>query len=66
MRNLPYGFESYLVNVKTIRQIVQIFVAFSKNLNFTLSLHSIHCAAKIELKKGPINKLKHDCVFRKL
>ena len=35
LRNLPYGFDIYLVNVKTIRQIVQIFVAFSEKLNFT-------------------------------
>ena len=34
MRNRPYGFEIYLVNVKTIRQIAQIFVAFSEKLNF--------------------------------
>ena len=34
MRNHPYGFENYLVNVKTIRKIAQIFVAFSKKLNF--------------------------------
>ena len=35
MRNRPYGFEIYLVNVKTIRTIMQIFVAFSEKLNFT-------------------------------
>ena len=35
MRNRPYGFEIYLVNVKTIRTIAQIFVAFSEKLNFT-------------------------------
>ena len=34
MHKLPYGFEIYLVNVKTIRQIAQIFVAFSEKLNF--------------------------------
>ena len=28
-------FEIYLVNVKTIRTIMQIFVAFSEKLNFT-------------------------------
>ena len=33
MRNCLYGFEIYLVNVKTIRTIVQIFVAFSEKLN---------------------------------
>ena len=35
VRNRPYGFEIYLVNVKTIRTIAQIFVAFSEKLNFT-------------------------------
>ena len=34
MRNLPYGFDVCQVNVKTIRQIGQIFVAFSEKLNF--------------------------------
>ena len=34
MRNHPYGFDIYLVNVKTIRTIAQIFVAFSEKLNF--------------------------------
>ena len=33
--NRPYGFEIYLVNVKTLRTIAQIFVAFSEKLNFT-------------------------------
>ena len=34
VRNRPYGFEIYLVNVKTIRTIAQIFVAFSEKLIF--------------------------------
>ena len=34
MRNCLYGFEIYLVNVKTMRTIAQIFVAFSEKLNF--------------------------------
>ena len=34
VRNRPYGFEIYLVNVKTIRTIAHIFVAFSEKLNF--------------------------------
>ena len=34
MRNLPNGFDTYLVNVKTIRKIAQILVAFSGKLNF--------------------------------
>ena len=35
VRNGPYGFEIYLVNVKTMRKIAQIFVAlaFSEKLN---------------------------------
>ena len=32
--NRPYGFEIYLVNVKTMRTIAQIFVVFSEKLNF--------------------------------
>ena len=38
MRNRSYGFEIYLVNVKTIRQITQNFVAFSEKLNFKTKL----------------------------
>ena len=34
-RNRPYGFDIYYVNVKALRTIAQIFVAFSKKLNFT-------------------------------
>ena len=34
MRNRPYGFEIYLVNVKTMKTIAQIFLAFSEKLNF--------------------------------
>ena len=30
----PYGFDIYLLNVKTIRKIAQLFLAFSENLNF--------------------------------
>ena len=36
--NRPYGFEIYLVNVKTMRMIAQIFVTFSEKLNFTGTL----------------------------
>ena len=35
LQNLSYGFDIYLVNVKTIGQIVQIFVSFSEKLIFT-------------------------------
>ena len=40
-RNLPYGFDIYLVNVKTIRQIAQIFVASSEKLNFKIVTYRI-------------------------
>ena len=35
VRNRPYGFEIYLVYLKTMRTIAQIFVAFTEKLNFT-------------------------------
>ena len=35
LRHPPYGFDIYLVNVKTIRRMAQIFVAFSEKMNFT-------------------------------
>ena len=34
MYNRSYGFEIYLVNVKTMKTIAQISVAFSEKLNF--------------------------------
>ena len=34
VHNRTYGFEIYLVNVKTMRTIAQIFVAFSEKLDF--------------------------------
>ena len=34
LRNLPHGFDVYRVNFKTMRKIVQIFVAFSDKVNF--------------------------------
>ena len=34
LRHPPYGFDIYLVNVKTIRRMAQIFVAFLEKLNF--------------------------------
>ena len=36
VRNLPHGFDIYLVNVKTMRKIAHIFVAFSEKLNFKI------------------------------
>ena len=32
----PYGFDVYLVNVKTVRRVAHIFVAFSEKLNFSM------------------------------
>ena len=49
MRNCPYVSEIYLVNVKPMRTIAQIFMAFSEKLNFTyifllMHFHDIkHC-----------------------
>ena len=34
--HMPYGFDIYLVNVKTISEIAQIFVALSEKLNFNI------------------------------
>ena len=34
LQNLPHGLDIYLVNIQTMRKIVQIFVAFSEKLNF--------------------------------
>ena len=34
LRNLPRGFDIYLVNLKTMRKFAQIFVAFSEKLYF--------------------------------
>ena len=33
----PYGFDIYLVNVKTIKKMAQIFVTFLEKLNFIKS-----------------------------
>ena len=42
--NLPHGFDIDLVNVKTIRKIGKIFVAFSENLNFNyMNSPDIYC-----------------------
>ena len=34
MCNLPHGFDIYLVNITTMRKILQVCVAFSEKLNF--------------------------------
>ena len=50
MHNLPPGFDIYLVNVKTMRKIAQIFVAFSEKLNFTSELGLISIWIRYHLK----------------
>ena len=52
MRNLPYGFDIYLVNVNTIRQVAQIFVAFSEKLNFNDHPNSIVVVSKEDRAVG--------------
>ena len=47
MRNRPYGFEIYLVNIKTMRTIAHIFVASSEKLNFMLKFRYSEEAIKI-------------------
>ena len=49
MRNLLYGFDIYLVNVKTMRKIAQIFEAFSGKLNFNAPSKtiSVHCSGEV-------------------
>ena len=42
MRNLPHGFDIYLVTVKTMRKIAQIFVVFSEKLNFNKTENRRH------------------------
>ena len=37
LRHLPHGFDIYLVNVKTIKKMAQIFVTFLEKLNFIKS-----------------------------
>ena len=41
LRNLPRAFDINLVNVKTMRKIAQIFVTFSKKLNYNDSTKKI-------------------------
>ena len=49
LRHPPYGFDIYLVNVKTIRRMTQIFVAFSEKLNFNIAEElSIKCGKSKE------------------
>ena len=63
LRNLPHGFDIYLVNAKSMRKILQIFVAFPEKLNFTWdepyqSLHSHHLSNLVCLKQTKLSCLK--------
>ena len=44
---LPHGFDIYIVNVKTMRKIVQIFVAFSEKLYLIFTKVVSVCASLI-------------------
>ena len=44
LRNRPHSFDIYLVNVKTMRTIAHIFVAFSEKLNFNVHIVCISWA----------------------
>ena len=63
MRNRPYGFEIYLVNVKTIETIAQIFVAFSEKLNFNYKLGHWPCPSNRKAGSQPLLYAKQDNFF---
>ena len=47
--NLPHGLNVCLVNVQTMRKIVQIFVPFSEKLNFNVvDLNNVHFWQNLE------------------
>ena len=50
MSNHPYAFEIYLVNVKTMRTVAQIFVAFSEQLNFKIVETCLVYSAKLQFE----------------
>ena len=59
MRNRPDGFDIYLVNVKTLRKISQIFVAFSEKLNFTFTNPSSYKSKRnVKISPTVINRVK--------
>ena len=65
MRNLPDGFDIYLVNVKTMRQIAHIFVAFSEKLNFIRQNLILMCLLNVRLRKSDFiqtSELASSCV----
>ena len=58
MRNPRDGFDTYLVNVKTTRKIVQIFVGFSEKLNFSYIIASYCTSVNLQLRKSQLECLK--------
>ena len=53
MRNLPHGFDIYLVSVKTMKKIAQFFLPFSEKLNFMPILIVTHNGV-LENHRDPI------------
>ena len=49
------GFDTYLLNVKTTRKILQIFVAFSEYMNFKMLVDRIYVIFKNQTFKSLID-----------
>ena len=58
MRHPPYDFDTYLVNVKTMRKIGQIFLDFSEKLNFSYIIASYFTSVNLQLRKSQLECLK--------
>ena len=56
LSNLPHG---YSVNVKIMRKIAQIFVAFLEKLNFTRFFKSLTCP-RLKLQEKQLGRFKCD------
>ena len=61
MHNRPDGFDVYYLNIKTIRMIAQIFVAFSEKLNFMIkklnhNIYQIFVLIFVNTKGGLISE----------
>ena len=54
--NRPFGFEIYLVNVKTLRTIAQIFAAFSEKLNFNQKNLRVHQILALQLHEHNVKE----------
>ena len=64
MRNRPHGFDIYLVNVKTMRLIAKIFVAFSEKLNFMDKCGASPKVSCQSVRKFCQIKVVGDCLHR--